>query len=139
VTSSSTKGSATPSKAAAGRQQIISVVDDDAAVRASLSDLLDSAGYQALSFPDGEAFMNSSLGLTSDVVITDIHMPGIDGLTLMDRLREKSGRRIPVIIITANPDERVRSTAQRKGCFAFLHKPCDPSVLIDSLHQALER
>lgn len=90
-----------------------------------------------MAYPDGESFLSSPSALASDVVITDIHMPGMDGLALMDRLKELSRKPIPVIVITANTDERIKTAARRKGCFAYLRKPCDPSVLVASVHQAL--
>ncbi len=92
-----------------------------------------------MTFPDGESFLSSQSALASDVVITDIHMPGVDGLALMDKLNELSSKPIPVIVITANTDERIKTAAQRKGCFAYLRKPCDPSTLVASVHQALNR
>ena len=79
------------------RKPIVSVVEDDAALRASLTDLLDSAGCQSIAFDSSEHFMNSDALTTSDLIITDIQMGKLDGLGLLNRLREILPSPVPVI------------------------------------------
>jgi FixJ family two-component response regulator len=115
---------------------MISIVDDDNLVRESLRDLIDSFGYEVVTFESAERFLESGrLGETS-CLITDLQMPGLSGLDLQSRLLAE-GQRIPVIFLTAFPEERFRRRAMNAGAVGFLSKPFDEGSLIDCLHTAL--
>ena len=116
---------------------MVSVVDDDAAMRASLTDLLDSVGCQSMAFDSCEHFMGSDALTTSDLVITDIQMGKLDGLGLLTRLREILPSPIPVIVITALTDERLERRAAAQGCYAFLRKPFNPDTLLGFVREAM--
>lgn len=119
------------------RKPVVTVVDDDPATRASLTDLLDSAGYRSEAFESGEQFIASTAVGTSDLIITDIQMGPLDGLELLDRLRKILPLPVPVIVITALTDERLESRAVTSGCFAFLRKPFDPESLLGHVKAAV--
>ena len=116
---------------------VISIIDDDLMVRESTADLIISLGYQALTFDSGEQFLASGCLKDTACIITDLHMPGLNGLDLQSRLLAE-GHRTPIIFITAYPKETARSRALTAGAVAFLSKPFGESALISSLETALE-
>lgn len=126
--------------AATGRRSckpIVSVIDDDSAMRAALSDLLDSLGCQSRAFGSSELFLSAEAAESSDLVITDIEMGELDGLGLLKQLGETLAYPVPVIVITALSDVRLEHRATAGGCFAFLRKPFDPERLIAHVRKAV--
>lgn len=121
-----------------GKKPLVSVVEDDFAMRASLLDLLDSAGCEARAYQNAEEFIASPEGLCSDVVVTDIQMGEMDGLSFMAKLKEIAPRRLPVIVITAMTDGCLEEKAIAQGCCAFLRKPFDPNVFMEHVIAALK-
>jgi FixJ family two-component response regulator len=117
---------------------MISIIDDDQCVRESTADLISSLGHEALIFDSGEQFLASGCVKDTACIITDLHMPGMNGLDLQSRLLA-GGHRTPVIFITAYPQDAARSRAINAGAVAFLTKPFDESALIGSLETALKR
>ena len=115
----------------------IAIVDDDEAVRKAMKTLLRSLGYNASTFGSAEEFINSEQVDDTSFLITDLHMPGLSGLDLQDRLIAK-GHRIPIIFITGFPDYTARARAMRAGALAFLTKPINQHDLIDHLETALK-
>ena len=100
------------------------VVDDDAAVRWVLDKALRAAGMTTRSFERAEAFLAALRDERPDVVVTDVRMPGTDGMDLMKRL-EQMGMSLPVIVITAHTDLDSAVAAYRGGAFEYLPKPFD--------------
>jgi len=100
------------------------VVDDDDAVRWVLDKALQAAGMQTRSFERADAFLEALGETRPDVVVTDVRMPGTDGLELMRRL-ETMGVSLPVIVITAHTDLDSAVAAYRGGAFEYLPKPFD--------------
>jgi FixJ family two-component response regulator len=117
---------------------MISIIDDDLLVRESTADLISSWGHEALIFGSGEQFLTSGRLKDTACIITDLHMPGLNGLELQSRLLAE-GHRTPIIFITAYPKDAARSRALNAGAVAFLTKPFEESALIRSLETALER
>ncbi|OYZ89204.1 MAG: two-component system response regulator [Rhizobiales bacterium 17-65-6] len=115
---------------------MITIVDDDEAVRTALGSLIRSLGLRASTFASADAFLNSERVHDTSCLITDIQMPGISGIELQARLRAQ-GNRMPVIFITAFPEERVRRRAMAAGAVGFLSKPFDGSAIIDCIDRAL--
>ena len=103
---------------------IISIVDDDASVRAAVECLVRSLGFVACGFESGEAFLNSPQIDETACLITDVAMPRMDGLQLQSRLRA-SGHCVPTIFFTAFPKEIAKARAKVAGALAFLEKPFD--------------
>ena len=115
---------------------MIAIVDDDDAVRDAVASLVRSLGYDTATFGSAEAFLNSEQINDTSCLITDLHMPGLSGLDLQDRLIAQ-GHRIPIIFLTGYPDENVRTRAMKAGAVAFLSKPCDGDHLLGCLEKAL--
>lgn len=114
----------------------ISVVDDDASVRAATSKFLRSHGYRVQVYSSAEHFLRSGPLNDTLCVIADLHMPGMSGLELMTTMREQ-GYVAPFIFITAFPDEPSRARALKAGAICFLSKPFAGPTLINCLGAAL--
>src|ERR1700757_1061798 len=97
---------------------VITIVDDDQSVRDGIVDLVTSMGFDAEAFPRVEHFLRSSRLDRTSCLITDMRMPGMSGLDLLDRLAA-SGRRIPTIMITAFPTEAERARAMKAGVVGY--------------------
>ena len=115
---------------------LVSVVDDDESVREATKGLLEARGYSAETFSGAEEFLQSGHVEDTRCLITDVRMPGMNGIELQRRL-VASRREIPVIFITARQDERTRLQALRAGAYGFLSKPFSEEGLIQCLVAAL--
>ena len=118
------------------RPMTVSIIDDDQTVREATGDLVQSLGYEVATFESAERFLESGRLAETSCLITDLQMPGLSGLDLQGRLIAE-GQRIPVIFITAFPEERFRRRAMNAGAVGFLSKPFDEEALIDCLDTAL--
>ena len=116
---------------------VISVIDDDASVRAATNNLLRSHGYTVHTFASAEEFLRSAQVNGTSCVIADVQMPVLSGLDLLALMRTQ-GYRVPFIFITAFPDESVRDRALKAGAIAFLAKPFAGPSLINCLASALQ-
>ena len=116
---------------------LISIVDDDASVRAGLSDFISSIGYTAHAFESAESFLDSALLDSTWCVIADVCLAAMNGVQLQHHLREQ-GHRVPFIFITAVPDENMRRHALHDGAVCFLIKPLDGDILINCLSTAID-
>jgi len=114
---------------------LIAVVDDDGMVRTSLTRLLRSMGLQVQAFESGEAFLAAS-NPDIDCVISDMQMPGMNGLALQRRIVAERPD-LPVIFMTAFPDELTRSHAMAAGAGCYLEKPCSADALSRCIDRAL--
>jgi FixJ family two-component response regulator len=121
-----------------GQVPVISIIDDDASVRAATNRLVRSLGYTAYTFASADEFLRSPQADTTACVIADIQMPGMSGVELQEILCAQ-GRRVPMIFITAFPDERVRKRALDAGAVCFLAKPFDGATLVKYLDVALAK
>ncbi len=100
------------------------VVDDDSSIRWVLEKALKTAGYDCLSFADGEMMLQQLDYEQPDVVISDIRMPGMDGLSLLEKIQSHFPE-MPVIIMTAHSDLDSAVNAYQRGAFEYLPKPFD--------------
>jgi FixJ family two-component response regulator len=116
----------------------VAVVEDDESVREATKHLLRLLGYVTASFGSAEDFLKSGDARDTGCLITDVHLPGISGVELLERLIGE-GHRIPVIFVTAYPDEAVRARVLRDGALCYLAKPLREQCLIACLDQALKR
>jgi FixJ family two-component response regulator len=117
---------------------VISVIDDDASVRAATKNLLSSHGYMVHAYASAVDFLQSARLNDSSCVIADVQMPDMSGLDLLTNMRAR-GKDAPFIFITAFPDENVRARALKAGAICFLAKPFSGPVLIDCIETALNR
>jgi two-component system response regulator FixJ len=115
---------------------LIAVVDDDQSVREALENLISSVGFEVKVFGSAEDFFDSDTALQTDCAILDVRLPGISGLELQERLAA-GGQSFPVIIITAQGDDKTRDEAVAAGAIAFLNKPFKEEVLLAALQSAL--
>jgi FixJ family two-component response regulator len=114
----------------------ISVIDDDHAVREATRDLLRSLGYTAEVFDSAEAFLESGGFAETSCILTDIQMPGMDGVALQAFLLDR-GYALPMIFITAFPDEGVKRKVLGAGAYGYLVKPFDENRLLDCIEKAI--
>jgi FixJ family two-component response regulator len=115
---------------------LVAIVDDDEDVRNAVHAVLKSAGMSPRSFASAEEFLGSGNRSETACLISDIEMPGMNGLELQARLVE-DGRPIPIIFITAYGNTRTRMRAMKAGALDFLEKPFDDEVLLERVRAAL--
>ncbi len=113
-------------------KSIVFVVDDDESVRAALKLLIESIGYDVVTFKSAEDFLDSAFRENPCCLILDIRLPGMSGFQLQEHL-VKSQTRIPVIFITGHDRSRMEDEAIRLGAVAYLRKPFDSQVLLDAI------
>lgn len=110
---------------------LITVVDDDCSIRRALERLLGAHGFVVETFSSAEQLLASHGGERSDCLVVDIHLGGMNGLELSDRLFEAS-KRIPIVFMTAYDREGSRATADRLGA-GYLRKPFDEEALMAAI------
>lgn len=113
------------------------LVDDDAAMRQSTEQVLDLAGIKVSSFGSAEEMLDYAGPGLSGVVLSDIRMPGMDGMSLLQRLRDLDPD-LPVILITGHAEVQLAVEAMRRGAYDFIEKPFVAQGLISVLRRALE-
>jgi len=118
------------------RVQLISIVDDDDALRNSLDDLIRSIGFRTQGFPSAEAFLSSNQACDTACLILDVRMPSMNGLELQRKMVAANWR-IPIIFITSHADDDARARALEAGAVAFLYKPFREEELLNAIDAAL--
>jgi FixJ family two-component response regulator len=117
---------------------LISIVDDDEAVREATKGLMRALGFLAEAFGSAEDFLKFDRLHCTACLIADVQMPQMSGLELHRRL-VASGVSIPTILITAYPDDGVRTRALTAGVMGYLTKPFNKDDLLGCIHSALNR
>jgi FixJ family two-component response regulator len=115
---------------------LVSIVDDDESVRESLPDLLREFGFAARAFSSAEEFLASDLIEQTRCLLLDITMPGMSGPGLQQELKRRR-QEIPIVFITAQRDETVRSRLIEHGAVECLFKPFSETALLEALTTAL--
>ena len=115
---------------------IVVAVDDDFRVRESLVSLIESAGYAPVVFSSAEEFLQSGTLAAATCVITDVRMPGMDGIELQRRIRHVRPE-LPVIFISARTSTETRRQALDEGAVDFLYKPFSAADLLAAIQAAL--
>jgi two-component system response regulator FixJ len=114
------------------------IVDDDDAVRDSLSIQLEAAGFNVTAFPSSLEFLQKAPSLTPGCLISDVRMPDIDGLDLQNRLTQMK-LNFPIIIMTGHGDVSLAVRAMRAGAVDFIEKPFSESAILESIRLAQSR
>ena len=117
-------------------RSLVSVVDDDESVRESLPDLLKEFGFAARAFSSEQEFLASDCVGQTSCLILDIAMPGMTGPGLQQELKLRR-QEIPIVFITAQRDESVRSRMLEQGAVECLFKPFSDTALLQALNAAL--
>ena len=117
-------------------QKFIAIVDDDQAMRESISDYLTRANYHVKTYSSAEEFLTKSFDLNIAMVVSDLRMPGKNGMDLLKELRSKN-ETLPVILITAHGDIPTAVEAIQNGAFDFIEKPFEPQNLRLMIDQAI--
>src|SRR5262245_46863996 len=115
---------------------MIAIIDDDEAVRVATESLVRSLGFGTSTFSSAEEFLRSPRLREAACLITDVQMPGMSGIELQALLLER-GERVPIIFITAFPDERLRRKARAAGAVGFLSKPFDGRAMVECIGKVL--
>jgi FixJ family two-component response regulator len=118
--------------------EIITIIDDDPSARVATGRLVRSLGWPAHTFASSEEFLDSPQLAHTRCVVSDVQMPRVDGLELQRRLASQ-GHLVPIIFMTAFPQEVARERAMAGGAVCFLTKPFDASTLRDCINAALAR
>ncbi|SFN82711.1 response regulator transcription factor [Sphingomonas sp. OK281] len=114
----------------------VHIVDDDEAIRQSVSFLLRKAGYAVETYPSGTHFLKSVTRETRGCLLLDVRMPDLDGLEVQARLA-RSGNTLPVIMLTGHGDVTLAVRAIKAGAIEFLEKPFERNVLLAAIETAL--
>lgn len=113
------------------------IVDDDSAVRDSLSVLLSLAGFSVSAFESAQGFLAVLDNHNPDCLIVDLHMPRVGGIELIKTLGDL-GFTVPIIVISGNLDNTNKAQAKLAGASRFLKKPFSGSLLIETIHGLLD-
>lgn len=118
-------------------QQTVFVIDDDEAVASSLTFLLRAEGLVSRSFSNARAFLDQLDKAQTGCIVTDVRMPGMDGIALVDALAE-IGCPMPIIMITGHADVALAVRAMKAGVSDFIEKPFESEAMLAAVRRALE-
>ena len=115
---------------------IVHVVDDDEAMRDSMAFLLRAENFQVRTYADATDFLNALPQIKGGCVVTDVRMPGMSGIELLQRLRELKVS-VPVIVVSGHGDVPLAVEAMKTGALDFIEKPFDDNVFLRAVRMAL--
>lgn len=119
------------------RPALILCVDDDALYLNSLSRTLTRQGYRVYACEDAARAMESFLQVRPDLAIVDVMLPGVDGLDLAERIRDSTGGRVPVMMLSAVDSPAVLREAKSRGAWKYLTKPCPTRKVLEAVDSVL--
>jgi len=117
---------------------VVHIVDDDEAVRRSLAFMLGSAGLAVRVYDSATAFLDGIDTLQTGCLITDVRMPEMSGIELLQRIRERLPS-LPAIVITGHGDVPLAVEAMKAGAIDFIEKPFDEEAILNAVQAALEQ
>ncbi len=115
---------------------LIAVIDDESSVRMALGRLIRVAGFDVDTYATGADFLHAMERRRPDCVILDLRMPCLSGFDVQQALHDLDGR-VPVLVLTGDDSADSRERAMRHGAAAYLRKPVDEALLIDSIEMAV--
>lgn len=118
--------------------QIVHIIDDDEAVRDSLKFLLESAKFQTRTYDSAVDFLAQTAELANGCIVSDIRMPGMTGIDLLNELKSRNSA-LPVIVITGHGDVPLAVEAMKAGATDFLEKPFNDDVMLRAVQDALNK
>ncbi|WP_421252691.1 response regulator [Aeromonas jandaei] len=117
----------------------ILVVEDSASIRATITMTLQSAGFRVIEADDGNAALSRLDGQRVHLIISDLNMPGMDGMTLLRHLKAQATTRyIPFIMLTTENSPEIRQEGFDAGARVWLTKPFEPLKLIDDVYKVVQ-
>ena len=117
---------------------MVYIVEDDEAVRDSIELMMESVGQEAKAYPDAQSFLDDFANTMSGCVVTDVRMPGMNGMDLHRQLNSL-GCNMPVIFVTGHGDIQMAVDAMQNGAFDFVTKPYREQELLDKINRALDQ
>lgn len=114
------------------------IIDDDDAVLDSLSVLLETGGFSVKAFASANAFLAAVQQSWRGCILTDVRMPGMDGLELQEKIAER-GLNLPVVVMTGHGDVPIAVRAMKAGAIDFIQKPFDEETILDGIRRAMAR
>lgn len=118
------------------RQKTILAVDDSLTIRELINFVLGNAGFKVLLAEDGlEGLERLAAGAAPDVIITDVNMPRLDGLSFIERARETLARGTPILVLTTESAPEQKARAKAAGATGWIVKPFNPAQLVDAVNR----
>ena len=118
--------------------RLVHLVDDDSAIRRSVSFALKTSGFEVRVYESGNELLKNARDLKAGCILLDIRMPGMDGLEVQHALKE-AGVALPVVIMTGHGDVNLAVRAMKAGAVDFIEKPFQKALLLAAIEQALSR
>src|SRR5262245_63336107 len=118
-------------------QPVVAIVDDDVSIQRALARLLSAAGWQAVTFPSAEAFLQTGMQAPPDCLILDVWLSGMTGVELLEQLAAL-GSTLPAVVITGRDDLQMRMLAMPEGGAGDIFTPRDGADVLETLQEALE-
>lgn len=115
----------------------VAVVDDDRHVRIAICRYLRAAGIHPVEFTSAEDFLGQAVHVSTDCIVLDVHLGGMSGFELHERLIE-DGNALPTIFISASDHSQNSDRARKAGCVDFLCKPVSGDSLLGAVHRAID-
>src|SRR6476620_2771851 len=119
-------------------EAVVAVIDDDAAVRATLKDLFESVGLVVKLYASAGAFLEAGIPDTTCCLVLDVRLPGMSGIKVQEKL-SRAGVYVPIVFVTGHEDVAIAVRAMKAGAIDFLTKPFRSQDLLDAVFAALER
>lgn len=117
---------------------VVHVIDDDDAIRDSLTFLLEASGYRVRAYDSAERFLDQAGAFEHGWIVTDVRMPGMSGLDLLRTLRTRGPAALPVIVMTGHGDIPLAVEAMKAGAVEFIEKPFEEARLLAALEASRE-
>jgi two-component system response regulator FixJ len=117
---------------------VVHLIDDDAAVRHAVAFLLTTSGFAVRVYESAVTFLDALASVQPGCIVTDVRMPGMDGLTLQKELKAR-GVFLPVVVITGHGDVPLAVQAMKEGAVDFIEKPFNDESLLSSIQMAIDR
>ncbi|QBC42327.1 response regulator [Iodobacter fluviatilis] len=120
-------------------KKTILILDDSASMRATVSITLNGAGYEVIEAKDGNEGLSKLSGLRVNLIISDVNMPGMDGITFLKKLKEQAAHRyVPVIMLTTESADDKKQQGKEAGAKAWIVKPFEPAKLLDAVSKLIQ-